>query len=327
MKSIIITISFVLISLVQTSTENKFSAYQQYSVEAYRYKQNEKYNLALDAYEKALKNVEGKSADYLDAALCAYQLKKPSLVKHYLSEAIRQTTIKEWEIYKYSEVFEESIYKEYVESNFQSIRKKFYEERDDLYAYLQVEKLTYLDQFSRRIVDYHNGVTPEMKGEAFDQYFEAKQKDDTAAMRKYKAILFPPKDEVLDDLQLKVMNTTDSLNAVKLIEICKDYGWQDNAWILLWHHRGTYGKQNFVWDFFVPFINQEIESGNVAPSFWAVFEDFKCIRENGYSKYGFHPGKVLESEVNEARRSIGLPELLTSEIEERNKNPFAGRMY
>ena len=78
------------------------------------------------------------------------------------------------------------------------------------------------------------------------RYFEAQQKKDSASMRKYKAILFPPKDKVLDELELKVMNTTDSLNAVRLIEICKNYGWQKNGWILLWHHRGSYGKSNLL---------------------------------------------------------------------------------
>ncbi|MGF1556606.1 hypothetical protein [Paucihalobacter sp.] len=44
----------------------------------------------------------------------------------------------------------------------------------------------------------------------------------------------------------------DSLNIKRLIEITKDYGWQNKGWIILWHQRGTYGKSNYVWNFFKP---------------------------------------------------------------------------
>src|SRR5690606_31538955 len=114
-----------------------------------------------------------------------------------------------------------------------------------------------------------------------------------------------------------VMMNVDNKNIKRLIEISKEYGWQSRAWLLLWHHRGTYKENNFVWNFFIPLINKEIEAGNLYRSFWAAFEDDKSLRENGYTLYGDLPGKV-DVKVNERRKLVNLPPLTEEDIIERN---------
>ena len=123
------------------------------------------------------------------------------------------------------------------------------------------------------------------------------------------------------------MKQTDSLNIRELMDITTSSGWQEEAWLLLWHQRGTYGKNNWVWNYFKPLINKEIEQGKLPKSFWAMFEDFKASLKTGVSVYGYRPGKVDEKNVNANRKKIGLPMLTKEEITERNNNPYGGRVF
>ena len=57
--------------------------------------------------------------------------------------------------------------------------------------------------------------------------------------------------------------------------ITKEYGWQKKAWIILWHQRGNHDEDNYVWNYFRPLINKEIEEGKISRSFWKPFDEFK----------------------------------------------------
>src|SRR5690606_19933780 len=59
----------------------------------------------------------------------------------------------------------------------------------------------------------------------------------------------------------KEMARIDSLNIKRLIEITKEYGWQKKGWLILWHQRGSYGQDNYVWNFFKPYIDEQIAKG------------------------------------------------------------------
>ena len=80
----------------------------------------------------------------------------------------------------------------------------------------------------------------------------------------------------------------DSLNINRLIEITKEYGWQKKGWLILWHQRGTYKQDNYIWNFFRPFINGEIAKGNIKRDFWTRFEEEKSIIKNKVQIYGYY---------------------------------------
>ncbi len=306
---------------------DKFELYQKHVLQATREMKEANYSAALQHFELALTQKEGKPGDYLNAALCAHHLNQSDKILHWISEAILHTDISKKDLLGFDPVFEQEEHLTFINENFSTLRNKFYQTRPDLAIYLEVERLKLQDQFARILPDYSLGITPEQKEEAFDHYFEAQATGDEEAIKKYSAILFPERDEALQNYQSAIMKTVDSLNFVRLREICIENGWQENAWILLWHHRGTFGTDHYVWEFFKPFIDNEIASGRVSKSFWAPFEDFISIQTNGFSKYGYHPGKVDPESVNTFRKEVGLPSLKPAEIEERNNNPFSGRMY
>ncbi len=113
----------------------------------------------------------------------------------------------------------------------------------------------------------------------------------------------------------KEVSRIDSLNIHRLIEITKEYGWQKRGWIVLWHQRGTYGQDNYVWNFFKPYIDEQIAKGNMRKSFWTDFEEEKSIMENKEQIYGlywnqFHEYQIKDI-VNVDKRRIenGLPPL------------------
>src|SRR5690606_35255523 len=73
------------------------------------------------------------------------------------------------------------------------------------------------------------------------------------------------------------MQRLDSLNIKRLIEINKKYGWQENQWLILWHHRRIHRDSNYVWNYFRPLINEKIEKGELRKSFWTRFDDEKSM--------------------------------------------------
>ncbi len=113
----------------------------------------------------------------------------------------------------------------------------------------------------------------------------------------------------------KEIARVDSLNIKRLIEITKDYGWQDKGWIILWHQRGTYCENNYVWNFFKPYIDEQISKGNMKKDFWVMFDEEKSIRKNKEQIYGMYwnnfddyPIKDIEN-VDKRRAEFGLPPL------------------
>ena len=111
------------------------------------------------------------------------------------------------------------------------------------------------------------------------------------------------------------MGKVDSTNIARLIEITKEYGWQDKGFLILWHQRGTYNEQNWVWNYFKPFINNEIEEGRIRKSFWAQYEEFENVRKKEYQLYGMYPHNYDmfplrdPNNVDKRRDSLGLQPL------------------
>ncbi|CAL65880.1 hypothetical protein [Christiangramia forsetii] len=111
------------------------------------------------------------------------------------------------------------------------------------------------------------------------------------------------------------MAKIDSTNIVRLIEITKKYGWQDKGQLLLWHQRGNYKEQNWVWNYFKPFINKEIERGKIRKSFWVQYEEFENVINEKYQLYGMYPQNYDmfplkdPKNVDKRRDSLGLQPL------------------
>lgn len=111
----------------------------------------------------------------------------------------------------------------------------------------------------------------------------------------------------------------DQENIEKFIEIVKEHGWQQNGWVLLWHHRDTYKQDNEVWNFFIPFFEKEIQKGNLPKSYLAMFEDNSSLEKTGFSVYGTNNfGPVNKKTVNVKRKEINLKPLTDEQIEKMN---------
>ena len=113
----------------------------------------------------------------------------------------------------------------------------------------------------------------------------------------------------------EITNKHDSLNINRLIDITKKYGWQKRAYLILWHQRGSYGEDNYVWNFFKPYIDKQIQKGNMEKSFWTMFDDEKSITENKEQIYGHYWRQFDEypikdiTNVDKRRIENGLPPL------------------
>lgn len=113
----------------------------------------------------------------------------------------------------------------------------------------------------------------------------------------------------------KEVERIDSLNIKRLIEITKEYGWQPKGWLILWHQRGTYGQDTYVWNFFKPYIYQQINKGTIKKDFWVMFEEDRAIRQNKEQIYGMYwyqfddyPIKDIAN-VDKRRAEFGVPPL------------------
>jgi len=295
---------------------------------AYRAKATKDYDTALKLYDEALEIKQLNSiSEYLFAAICAAEIERNTSCENWIKAAITDENVTSKTILSFSknEIYQESAQK--VLANHEALSNMFFSKKKNIAAYLEIQKLVIRDKLARKLNDYYSGISQKDQEEAFDGYLAAQKENDTIALIKYKNILWPKISEEHDAYEDAIIRYTDSLNITKLINITKTHGWQEEAHILLWHQRGTYGDTNWVWNYFKPLIDTEIKAGTVAPFFWAMFEDFKSIIENGETIYGYHPGKVNNGTVNAKRKSIGLPELTMAEIEERNNNPYGGRMY
>lgn len=82
----------------------------------------------------------------------------------------------------------------------------------------------------------------------------------------------------------------DSLNFESLIQLSEQKGFPtfpltgygcNNAWLLLWHHRGLKFPISEQWKRITPLINLEIKNGNLDPDFLQMHVEFN--EKNGYN--------------------------------------------
>ncbi len=321
-------ISICLLSVTVCGAQINFAKHADLLLNAHRAKELNDTKKSLSLYEEAfILHSDNAIVDYLNAANCAAQLNNEISCKKWIIEAIVKQKVEKKSILKFSENETYQWCVAEILSKYSMYLSKHYEALENPVAYFKIQKLIDRDQFSRKIDDYHLGISETDKDIAFEGFIKSQAPKDSIARKKYQAILFPKISKEHRAYQLKLMRYTDSLNIVSLMDITREHGWQKEAWLLLWHQRGSYGKKSWIWNYFKPLIDNEIKQGKVSSSFWAEFEDFKSINETGTSVYGYHPGKVDIITVNEKRKSIGLPLLTDAEIANRNNNPYGGRKY
>ena len=122
-----------------------------------------------------------------------------------------------------------------------------------------------------------------------------------------------------EDVFLELSDKVDSVNIAKLKELTIKYGWEPRAWVLLWHHRVSYKENNFVWNFFKPFLQKEIGKDNVNKDFFVAFEEFNNSTNNLQAPAIYELGGIGRLDMNQTyldiknldqrRKSVGLPPL------------------
>lgn len=286
-------ILYFIIFLLNFTCFSQISKYDKYDLHinnANKLKEENKFSDAISEYKKGLRSLDKHltSTPFFDLAACAINTGNYNLAKKYIRLGITKGGAPLFYLKNYKgfdEKFKKSSQWTKVFNNYNNLRKEYFSTIQNIDIYIEIEKMVEIDGVARS--HYINNQL------------------DKAGISKCR-----------DSFDSIMMNVDDK-NIKRLIEICKEHGWQSRAWLLLWHHRGTYKENNFVWNFFIPLINKEIEEGNLYRSFWAAFEDDKSLRENGYTLYGDLPGKV-DLKVNERRKSVNLPPLTQEDIEERN---------
>lgn len=137
------------------------------------------------------------------------------------------------------------------------------------------------DQFARSAGLYLSGYSELDYQNAADGMRKAREEKDSVAYEKYRRIMFAGTPREHEKTLDALMRRVDSLNIARLIEITEEPGWQERAWIILWHQRSTFGEDNYIWNYFKPLIDKEIEAGKLSRGFWGAFEQFKIMFEKG----------------------------------------------
>lgn len=123
----------------------------------------------------------------------------------------------------------------------------------------------------------------EIKDSLINEHFKSIDKDYYDELERLKA-----RDQSIRDGGSEMLHN-DSLNFETLIELSKQKGFPtfpltgygcNNAWLLLWHHRGSEFPVSDQWKRIIPLINLEIKRGNLDPNFLQMHEDFN--EKNGY---------------------------------------------
>ena len=326
MRTIFLT-SYLLITILCNAQIN-FVKHAALKLDARRAYNEANYEKALKLYDNAFALHNDNSViEYLKAANSAAELNDEESCIKWLKASItkkkaEQTTIRN--------ISKKAVYQKCATAilkNYDLYLSKFYKNLENPMIYFQIQNLINRDQNMRSLGEYFFGISDEEKEIAFDKYKTARLNKDKAAQKKYWSIIYPKLKPEHAGFQRRVAIYADSLNVVKLIDITKKHGWQKEAFLILWHQRGNYGQDNWVWNYFKPLIIDEIKKGKIEPFYLAIFEDYKSLEINGKTIYGYYPGIVDSKTVNIKRKNIGLPNLSKAEIEARNNRTDRGSIF
>lgn len=281
MKKILLLI--LLIPILGFS-QTKYDQHDELISQANKLKKKSNYEQAISKYKSALDIlIPNSSTPFFNVAECALKLNKTELADTWIRKGIAKGGAQMEYLRKYdgfSEIQDADFYKKIL-TDYNSLRQQYFSTIENIDIYLEIEELVARDQFVRKIDDYISGRTEEDIEKAMNGYREAKKNNDSIAIKKYRDLLFPKPNKEYQELQRELMKKVDSLNVDRLMEITKKHGWQERAWLILWHQRGNHDEDNYVWNYFRPLINKEIEEGKLSRSFWYAFDQFKEMMDSG----------------------------------------------
>jgi len=225
--------------------QTKYDEYEKLISEADHYKGIEDFGQAIIKYHEALQILTpNSSTPFFKLAECALKFKNTSLADEWIRKGVSQGGAQMEYLRKYKgfENIQEMEFYKAIISDYNSLRQKYFSTLENIDIYLEIEELIAKDQLVRKT----------------DDYLDLPSEDRNELMRK-----------------------VDSVNVDKLMKITKEHGWQERAWIILWHQRGTYDQDNYVWNYFKPLIDKEIEEGKISRHFWGFFDGWKKMIKSG----------------------------------------------
>lgn len=264
------------------------------------------YQQAIVKYQNALKILTpNSSTPFFNLAECALHLDNIILADEWIRKGVSVGGAQKNYLENYNgfaEIQEKEFYKKIV-SDYLQLRQKYFSTIENIDLYLEIEELTSRDQFVRKTGMYLDGISEVDYQNAGDAFFKAQRENDTLKANEIKKILFHKTKDEYKKTTSELMKKVDSLNVARLMEITEKHGWQERAWIILWHQRGTYGENNYVWNYFKPLIEKEIEEGKLSRNFWSAFDQHKEMTKTGnFGTIQF--GEKPESEIKVKNEKI-----------------------
>lgn len=293
MKNYLIIIFLLFLQTAHSqdlNSEDKYTISQNYVYLAEMELANKNFSKSNEYFSKAFKYHEAMdSYQVVDAAAAALHINNQELFKKYVTESITKYKaplefILEYD--KFKEYKNNDFFKS-LPASYDRLLNQYYVNHGNLSAFIESSILVEKDQIARQII----------------KDFEDEIKSSQTKIDK--------------NFTEKILEKTDNDNAEKLISLTKKYGFQDYAWLILWHHRITFNDQNDkFWQYFKPVINDEIKKGNLHKSYLASFKDVNESIWNQNQMYGtlFQYPIANVKDVDSLRESVGLPPLLYDKI-------------
>lgn len=301
-KTLLLLLIISSISYGQTKYDN----FDELISEANKLRTDEIYEQAILKYRNALDILTpNSSTPFFNLAECALKLNNNVLADKWIRKGIAEGGAQMEYLRKYkgfSDIQNDEFYQKIIK-DYNSLRQQYFSTIDNIDIYLEIEELTARDQFVRKIDDYISGRTDEDISNAMKQLKIAQKENDSVNVKKYMNLIFPKPNREYKKLQNELMQKVDSLNIERLMEITKEHGWQERAWIILWHQRGNHDEDNYVWNYFRPLINKEIEEGKISRSFWSAFDQFKQMMKGG-NMGTIKVGEKPKNEIKQGKKKI-----------------------
>ncbi|WP_194851596.1 hypothetical protein [Nonlabens antarcticus] len=278
------SILLLLVFSFYSNAQTKYDIHDELLFDAYDQKESGNCELALQTYRSAIELIKPSSGrSYFLAAECAIKIGKMEVADEWIRMGVTQagaplSYLREFD--GFQNVQNETFYKTII-ADYNILRRQYFSSIENIDLYNEVEQLTFRDQFVRKTGMYLDGISEQDYQEAGDGFSKAREEKDTIKGKEFKKILFHQTAAKYNETTTDLMQKVDSLNIARLMEITAEHGWQSRAWIILWHQRGTYGEDNYVWNYFKPVIDEEIAVGTMSRSFWDTFDQFKEIMETG----------------------------------------------
>jgi uncharacterized protein YozE (UPF0346 family) len=284
MKKTLLFLLVISILSYNGPAQTKYDKHDSLIYEADSLRKNGNCEKAIQKYQNALGIlIPNSSTPFFNLAECAINNNNYTLANEWIRKGVSVggapiSYLKGYD--GFSKIKDEEFYKNII-ADYNQLRQEYFTSIDNIDLYLEIEELTARDQFVRKIDDYISGRSEKDIENAMNGLLEARKNKDSVAEQKYRDLLFPKPNKDYQKLQNELIRKVDSLNIARLKEITKEHGWQERAWIILWHQRGSYGKQDDVWSYFKPLIDKEIEEGTLSRNFWSPFDQFKEMQNTG----------------------------------------------